>query len=167
MICITKLILWNTFSYRYLTLLIPLFQFHGALQSLRIYVYQPHALTLVTDADNHKRAYFIYVKTIFGVLPPPPLPRFRDSINILFLCSSNLSDIIHRTTSEKYAHICYFKVLVCQQFLFILLFLYTNGYLDLSNRHFFSIATFARNIFFPRFFEVYRCFTFIVSLCTP
>lgn len=96
----------------------------------------------------------------------PPLPRFRDSINILFLCSSNLSDIIHRTTSEKYAHICYFKVLVCQQFLFILLFLYNNGYLDLSNRHFFSIATFARNMFFSRFFEVYRCFTFIVSLCT-
>ena len=97
----------------------------------------------------------------------PLLPRFRDSINILFLCSSNLSDIIHRATSENYAHICYFKVLVCQQFLFILLFLYTNGHLDLSNRHFFSIATFARNMFFSQFFEVYRCFTFIVSLCTP
>lgn len=46
--------------------------------------------------------------------PPPLLPRFRDSINILLLCSSNLSDIIHRATSENYAHICYFKVLVCQ-----------------------------------------------------
>lgn len=95
--------------------IIPVFQFHGALQSLRIYVYQPHALTLVTDTANHKRAYFINVKTIFGVSPPPPLlPRFRDSINILLLCSSNLSDIIHRATSENYAHICYFKVLVCQ-----------------------------------------------------
>ena len=68
---------------------------------------------LRTYAANHLGTYFINVKTIFGVFFPL-LPRFRDSTNILFLCSSYPSDIIYRATSENYAHICYFKVLVCQ-----------------------------------------------------
>ena len=60
-----------------------------------------------------KKRISLMLKPYLGCFSPL-LPRFRDSINILFLCSSNLSDIIHRATSENYARICYFKVLVCQ-----------------------------------------------------